>query len=123
MESCNAASSDSAITLIYSTKETSVETHELGQSYLGFLREETFTPLGFTLKRDNLKVVCDTHTGGTVRGLEAMLSQSMQEITWAQGYLMARGASGCGDAGHEEACKYADKHLKKVRKAMGFRVP
>jgi hypothetical protein len=100
-----------------------METHELGQSYLGFLEQETFNPLAFTLSRDNLKVVCDTHTGGTVQELEDMLSQSMQKLAWAQGYLMARGASGCGDSGHEQARKDADKHLKKVRKAMGHTSP
>jgi hypothetical protein len=100
-----------------------METHELGQGYLGFLNEETFKPLELTLSRDNLKVVCDTHTGGTVRELEDMLSQSMQKLAWAQGYLMARGATGCGDSGHEQACKDADKRLKKIRKAMGYTLP
>jgi hypothetical protein len=100
-----------------------MNTHEESQSYLGFVEDEIFKPLASTTKRDNLKVVCDTNRGEVVRELEDKVSRTMQDLAWAQGYLMARGAAGCGDSGHDEAVKDAEKRLKQVRKAMGFTMP
>lgn len=100
-----------------------MNTHEESQSYLGFVEEEIFKPLAHTIKGDNLNVVCDTNRSKAVRELEEKVSRAMQDLAWAQGYLMSRGAAGCGDPGHDEATKEAEKHLKKVRKAMGFTMP
>jgi hypothetical protein len=46
-----------------------------------------------------------------------------QRATWASAYLDFRGASGCGDVGHDEAAKCANSHLKVVRKALGYTYP
>lgn len=100
-----------------------MNTHEESQSYLGFVEDEIFKPLARTTKRDNLKVVCDTNSCGAIGELEEKVSRVMQDLAWAQGYLMSRGAAGCGDSGHDEATKVAEKCLKKVRKAMGFTMP
>lgn len=38
-------------------------------------------------------------------------------------YLNFRGATGCGDHGHEAALEGAQKALKKIRRAMGYTYP
>ena len=39
------------------------------------------------------------------------------------GYADARGGNGCGDSGHDEAMKQAQKERKKVRAALGYTYP
>jgi len=80
-------------------------------------------PLSSTTSRENLKRFCETHGITGVAEFERMISSAIQALAWAEGYLMARGAAGCGDSGHEDAAKHADKHLRKIRKAMGFTTP
>jgi len=36
------------------------------------------------------------------------------------GYFAARGGNGCGDHGHEDACKSGKARKAKVRKALGY---
>jgi hypothetical protein len=98
-------------------------THEEVQSYLKFVNEEEIKPLKFTFERENLNKLCDEMPTPGISELEEMTSDLMQKLAFAQGYLMSRGAAGCGDSGHEEAMKEGQKHLKKVRKAMGFTAP
>lgn len=38
-------------------------------------------------------------------------------------YLGHRGSNGCGDDGHEEAMKQAEKMRKRARKAVGYSYP
>ena len=38
-------------------------------------------------------------------------------------YFEWRGAAGCGDHGHDDALKKAQKRRKKVRKALGYSYP
>lgn len=46
-----------------------------------------------------------------------------QDAAWLSAYLDQRGAAGCGDNGHEEAVKYADKRKKQIRKVLGYTYP
>lgn len=39
------------------------------------------------------------------------------------GYLSARGASSCGDHGHEDALEEGHRVLKEVRKGLGYTQP
>lgn len=38
-------------------------------------------------------------------------------------YLDNRGGNGCGDSGHENAMKKAQKERKRIRKALGYSYP
>lgn len=55
-----------------------------------------------------------------VESLADGLSALAAEIS---AYAGMRGADGCGDHGHEEAMKAAQKARKRVRKALGYSYP
>lgn len=100
-----------------------MSTHEKNESYLQSIYNESLKPLSSATSRENLKCFCDSGSTVGVAEFERMISPAIQALAWAEGYLMARGAAGCGDSGHAHATKNADKHLKKIRKAMGFTKP
>ena len=58
-----------------------------------------------------------------IQDLERTADGLCQQYALLSGYLSLRGAAGCGDHGHEDAMKEANKKLKKVRKALGFTYP
>jgi hypothetical protein len=47
----------------------------------------------------------------------------IQRASLLSTYLGARGADGCGDHGHEVALRYAQKQVKRIRKAIGYTYP
>ena len=54
---------------------------------------------------------------------EAYCSSTAQLAAWLAFYFSMRGAMGTGDHGHNEAVKYAQKEIIKVRKALGYSYP
>lgn len=61
---------------------------------------------------------------GTQRG---KLAEDLQDLAlsaaWKSAYLDHRHGSGCGDQGHADSVKHANKVLKAVRQAFGFTYP
>lgn len=55
--------------------------------------------------------------------LERELDNIAQAAAWAYGYAEQRYGSGCGDQGHEDAVKEANKTLAGVRKVLGYTYP
>ena len=100
-----------------------MNTHEEAQLYLGSINQEVFKPLSCTLDRERLKEVCNENKSGAISELETLVSRALQELAYAEGYLMARGASGEGDKGHSSGVQEGKRLLKKVRGALGFTQP
>ncbi len=51
------------------------------------------------------------------------LDATIQGLTRLRGYLDARYGHGCGDQGHTDAVKEANRLTTKVRKALGYTYP
>jgi hypothetical protein len=47
----------------------------------------------------------------------------LQGLAWAAGYVDRRYGAGCGDQGHTDAVKYANKLKAGVRKVLGYSYP
>lgn len=73
--------------------------------------------------REGLESTVDQLDAHVLQCLEKEAAAVSQRAAWVSEYLSLRGASGCGDHGHDEAVKGANKYLKKVRKALGYTYP
>lgn len=51
------------------------------------------------------------------------LQAVIQRATLVTAYLEHRYLTGCGDQGHDDSCKAANKALTGVRKALGYSIP
>lgn len=71
----------------------------------------------------DLQAMADRLTGEDKRQIEETLSGLVQMAAWKWAYINERYGSGCGDQGHDDAVKEANRVLTKVRKAMGFAYP
>lgn len=66
-----------------------------------------------------------------VNGLSSEQKQTLEDkatylacrLFFLSGYLLRRGAAGCGDSGHEDSMKVGQKKLKKARKVAGYLRP
>src|SRR5512146_1863134 len=52
--------------------------------------------------------------------LERWLDSVCERAAMLSGYLDARGVTGCGDNGHADGVKHANRKLVAVRRALGF---
>lgn len=64
-----------------------------------------------------------TSRGASTQELERECDVLAQRAAWLSFYLGSRGASGCGDHGHEAARGFADKQLKRIRRVLGYTHP
>ena len=55
--------------------------------------------------------------------LAASLQDMVLSAAWKSAYLDHRHGSGCGDQGHVDSVKHANKVLQAMRKAFGFTYP
>lgn len=60
---------------------------------------------------------------GALQDVETELSSLIQRAALLHAYISHRYTSGCGDQGHEDSAKHANRELIKIRKAMGFSYP
>lgn len=60
---------------------------------------------------------------GSLQEMESELSALVQRAALLEVYLSHRYNTGCGDQGHEDSAKKANRSLLKVRKALGFSYP
>lgn len=65
----------------------------------------------------------ETERDTVMQDIERVVSQTATKAALLSGYLCARGVSGCGDAGHENALGHGQKRVRKVRKALGYTYP
>lgn len=61
--------------------------------------------------------------GVAIQEAGAIAERYAQRASYLADYLDTRGGAGCGDHGHEAACKSAQRRVKRVRKALGFLIP
>lgn len=64
-----------------------------------------------------------TDHAGDICEAESWLTAVAARAAHASRYLMHRGAAGCGDSGHDEALKDADRGNKAMRKVLGYSYP
>lgn len=57
--------------------------------------------------------------GECIRHLDAVI----QRASMLRGYLDARYGHGCGDQGHNDGVKQANRLVSKVRKVIGYSIP
>lgn len=62
-------------------------------------------------------------TSGDLSEISDYLTAKSVLLAELAGYVDRRGGAGCGDDGHEEALKKAQKDRKKIRKAIGYSYP
>lgn len=55
--------------------------------------------------------------------LPVEIDHLIQHLALLSAYVEERYYTGCGEQSHEDACKAANKQLKKVRAALGYSYP
>ncbi len=70
-----------------------------------------------------LEPFCDSTTPEQIRNCRETLEMVLQAAAWKHGYLSHRYGDGCGDQGHADSVKEANRTLREVRKALGFTMP
>jgi hypothetical protein len=63
------------------------------------------------------------YSSGELKELSKQASYLSEQLAVISEYLDWRGGGGCGDHGHDDALKKAEKRRKKVRKALGYTYP
>jgi hypothetical protein len=62
-------------------------------------------------------------TRANLQEIESELAAITQRAALLHGYLSHRYNTGCGDQGHEDSARIANRNLTKIRKAMGYTMP
>ena len=57
---------------------------------------------------------------GRLQDIESIADAVCTQSAMVGAYMVARGASGCGDSGHEEAIKAVHKVRNRIREALGY---
>jgi len=71
----------------------------------------------------DIERICDGIAGRDAQEIGRTADWMAQRAAFLSAYADARGASGCGDSGHDRAIRTAQKQLKAIRKTLGYTYP